>query len=177
VIQTAPHPDVELAGRYGFRPTIHIVACGGQKQDSPAPARELYTGDVTRKGIAFASSRGNSLGTGTAYCLIASARHGILDLDDTVEPYNVRLDDLTPGELDEWRWMVVEQLADRGCANAIIEVHGGSRYVTELRAALPDATVVPFFKTPNTGIGQRKAAYKRIASREAQRKSYQEARA
>lgn len=175
MIQTAPHPDVALAAKYGFRPTIHVVACGFAKGDAPAPARDLYTGDLTRKGIAFASSRGDSMGNGTSYTLIISARHGVLDLDDVVAPYDTRMDDLTPGELDEWRWMVTEQLADRGCLDATIFVHGGACYVAELRAALTgtDARVLPFFNQPNTGIGTRKAKYAAIASREAA--TYQEA--
>jgi hypothetical protein len=169
------HPDVAFAHRWGFRPVLHVVACGQVKQDTAAPARELYTGDLTRKAIGFASERGGEYGTG-APCVILSARYGVLDLDDEVHPYDTRLDDLTPGELDEWRWMVVEQIADRGCSNATIYVHGGARYVTELGAALPDARIVPFFRE-GEAIGQRKSLYKRIASRETQRKSYQEARA
>lgn len=160
MLETQTHPEVALAQQRGIRPVVHLVACGFAKLDTEAPARDLYTGDVTRKAIAFASTRGG-------YCVILSARYGVLDLDEVVAPYDTRLDDLTPGELDDWRAMLVEQLADRGILNATIFVHGGQRYTTELAKALADTTarVVPYFdpadlRTPrNAMIGNRKRHY------------------
>src|SRR4029077_11771968 len=160
------HPDVQLARRYGIRPYLHLVACGQVKQDEAAPASQLYTGDLTRKAIAFASTGGGAAG-GSALCMILSAKHGLLDPAETVDPYDARLDDLTPGQLDEWRWMIVEQLPDLGCLDAHIYIHAGARYVSKLRKALAGtgANVVPWFS--GKGIGERKQSYKRIAQDEA----------
>lgn len=160
------HPAVADAKRIGIRPTLWLASCGDAKIDRDAPARELYSGDLTRKQIAFASTRGSALG-GPAACMIISARHGVVALDDELAPYDQRLDRMSHGELADWRAMVVEQLDDAGCLDATIFLMAGARYERELRLALADtdARIVMAFG-PSMEIGHRRSWLKRRAAKE-----------
>lgn len=68
----------------GRPPRIALVGCGAAKLDHPAPARELYTGDLFRKSIAYAEGRADRV-------LVLSGRWGLVPLDYVLEPYEYRL--------------------------------------------------------------------------------------
>lgn len=81
--------------------TIYIVVpCGAAKLDLAAPARVLYTGSAFQhalraaEGEAAATER--DLGVETEV-LILSALHGLVRLDQVLEPYNVKMGD--PGSI------------------------------------------------------------------------------
>lgn len=144
-----------------YRPTrryLALVACGGSKLDREAPARELYTGDLTRKAIADGERWDGET-------FILSARYGIVALDETIAPYDQRLDRLAPGELADWAAMVVEQLGDLGALDGVITLHAGATYAAALKLALAgtSAIVVRAFVAP-TPLGMRKQRYARRAA-------------
>ena len=64
--------------------TIAVVGCGAAKQDKPAPAGEMYTSVLFRLSYEYAQAVGDDV-------VIASAKHGLLALDDVIEPYERRL--------------------------------------------------------------------------------------
>lgn len=167
VVRSNLHPAVATDLRIGIRPTLWLASCGDAKLDHAAPARELYSGDLTRKQIAFASTRGSSI-DGPAACMIVSAKHGLVDLDETIEPYEARLTKLSKGELADWRAMIIEQLADAGCLGATIFVMAGAPYERALRAAVDgtDTRVIAYFGS-SMEIGQRRSLLRRIAAHEA----------
>lgn len=72
-----------------------IVPCGGAKLDHPAPAGELYTGSYHR------ACRQAAERLGARRVLILSALHGLLELDEMVEPYDLRMGQ--PGCVDAER--------------------------------------------------------------------------
>jgi hypothetical protein len=89
-----------------------IIPCGSEKRRTACPAQHLYVGPYFRACLRFA--RGLARGAGMAgtpgdgvespatagskpgapgrgIILILSAKHGLLGLDDRVEPYNLRM--------------------------------------------------------------------------------------
>lgn len=81
------------------RRITYIIPCGAAKADHSATARELYTSDhfayVLRTAESLAADDLDSGRTHAARVLIMSARHGLVDLDTVLAPY-----DTTMGEAD-----------------------------------------------------------------------------
>lgn len=75
---------------------IVLISCASKKQDAPAPAREIYTSPLFRRNLAYAGS----LDPDAIYVL--SAKHGLVELDETIEPYDFTLGEM--GMLDQRRW-------------------------------------------------------------------------
>jgi hypothetical protein len=104
-----------------------VVPCGAAKLDWAAPARVLYTGSMFRhvlraaEGEAAATER--DLGV-DAEVLILSALHGLVRLDEVLEPYDVKMGD--PGSI------TVEALAAQ-----VPQV--GMKWRDEVYAMLPKA--------------------------------------
>lgn len=88
-----------------------VVPCGAAKQGSAAPARDLYTGSLFRHQLAAAegeaAATARDLGVDTEV-LILSALHGLVQLDEVIEPYDVKIGD--PGSITVRQ--VVDQLDD-----------------------------------------------------------------
>ncbi len=64
--------------------TIVVVGCGKLKMNHAAPARDLYTGQLFRAAREWAEANAD------AWCIL-SAKHGVIDPDTVVEPYDVRM--------------------------------------------------------------------------------------
>lgn len=80
---------------------IGIVGCGSEKLDRRAPAREMYTGQLFRKSLAYAERHCSRV-------WIASAKGWLLRLDQEIEPYNVKL-----GGSRQVRWSWGRQVWDQ----------------------------------------------------------------
>lgn len=79
-----------------------IVPCSGAKADGEhLPARERYTGSLHRLALRAALAL-----TDEDHVRIASARYGLLRLNDDTEPYDLRLDAQTVAEARLWRTRV-----------------------------------------------------------------------
>jgi hypothetical protein len=89
-----------------------VIPCGGAKLESSAPAGELYTGAQHRLARQAGDVLAAQLG---ARVMILSARHGLVDLDQVLAPYDVTVGD--PGAVT--RAQVAAQLAALG----VREVH------------------------------------------------------
>lgn len=78
-----------------------VIPCSGAKLDRPAPAGELYRGSWHRLARAAADALVEREG---GRVLILSAAHGLLELDQLVEPYDLTIPELErrprPGERD-----------------------------------------------------------------------------
>lgn len=107
--------------------TYFVVPCGAAKLGSAAPARLLYTGSAFRHALAAAEGEAaateRDMGVETEV-LILSALHGLVRLDEVIEPYDVKMGD--------GRSIDVRQLADQ------IDDHG-IEYGDEIYAMLPKA--------------------------------------
>ncbi|MGT2457807.1 DUF6884 domain-containing protein [Cupriavidus basilensis] len=91
--------------------TLILIACSGRKLDHPAPARELYQGELFKSSVAYAERAGLPWA-------VLSAKLGLVRPDDTVLPYEQRLS----GRLAEqaaWAARVVPQLAALAAAEIV----------------------------------------------------------
>lgn len=86
-------PDGDFpAARY---PGItYVIPCGGAKLDRPAPACELYSGSLFRhtwENANRSAALDEAAGLGLARVLILSARFGLVEPEQVLEPYDLRM--------------------------------------------------------------------------------------
>jgi hypothetical protein len=101
--------------------TIGLVGCGKGKLDHAAPARSLYTGDLFRKASGYCIANYDAW-------YILSAKHGLLDPDEVIEPYDLSLKNLSAEE----RRRVLAQIDDLGLTSETFYIHAGERYSEHL---------------------------------------------
>lgn len=158
--------------KYSIR--ICLVGCGRAKLDRPAPASELYTGPLFTDALGYAQDQ-LELGRFDAIRIL-SAKHGLLRLDQVIEPYDVWLgqvskrvtsvDAATTG-CSPWKDLVCK--VDTGLwvdfglhlmeRRAEVTVLGGAPYVALVGETTFDAT----FRDPLKGLtqGARRSWFKR----------------
>ncbi len=125
---------------------VGIVGCGKAKAAAPAPARDLYTGALFRKSLAHAERTCDRV-------YVASALHGLLELDQEVAPYERTLKVYGLSDRLAWGGRVVSAIRVQGAVTLV--VYAGADYEQPLkRAALYRGWAV---ETPLHGlqIGQR----------------------
>lgn len=103
---------------------IIVIPCGSKKRPNRSPAWNLYTGGYFRANLAWARSM-----TSSEEIFILSALHGLISLDDEIEPY-----DLLMGKPGCVRPSLVQEQAARFGLSEVIAL-GGSKYITTLRGA------------------------------------------
>ncbi|MFI5881494.1 DUF6884 domain-containing protein [Streptomyces sp. NPDC051554] len=137
-------PNDQLQLNY-FKPELVVIPCGSRKLDRPARAADLYTGSYHRACRKAADAlRPDRL-------LILSARYGLLDLDDVVEPY-----DTPHGETDAvTSQLILDQATSRGIMllDPVVAL-GGARHVGLVHSVWPHA-LTPL--TGTRGIGEQMA--------------------
>ena len=125
-IPAVPSPaDDEL------RPTALLVGCVSRKEASARPAKDLYRTELFRRRRAYAEATGHPW-------LIISALHGVVEPDAVIEPYDVRLTDLSALERGALGERIAAELHDRFGAlrDRLFEVHAGDEYFALLTTAL-----------------------------------------
>jgi DGQHR domain-containing protein len=97
----------------------------------PAPARELYASPLFRLASRFCSATCDRW-------FVLSARHGLVDPDQVIAPYDVSLSGLNRGDRQAWADLVVEQLWRRGLLGSghRFLLHAGADYADLLAARL-----------------------------------------
>lgn len=86
---------------------IALIACGKTKLPHPAPARDLYTGNLFRKSWQYAAR----LGWDHAYIL--SAEHGLVLPDAVLDPYDKTLAGAKVAVRRKWAEGMLRQLSER----------------------------------------------------------------
>jgi hypothetical protein len=84
---------------------LYLVSCVGQKLNYPAPADKLYVSDWFKKAKAWIESRG-----GMYDWLILSAKHGLIEPQERIAPYNLTLRDMPKKKRERWAEGVYEEL-------------------------------------------------------------------
>lgn len=87
-----------------MRKIIVLISCVSQKLPHKAKARDLYVSTLFKLNLKYA----NSLRPNEIYVL--SAKHGLLELDREIEPYEQTLNNLRASEIKEWANNVLQQL-------------------------------------------------------------------
>jgi hypothetical protein len=85
--------------------TIVLISCVSKKLAHAAKARDIYVSPLFRLNLAYAQS----LKPDAIYVL--SAKHGLLALEDQIEPYELTLNTMGVGQIRAWAGSVVSQLA------------------------------------------------------------------
>jgi len=109
------------AHKWVMSPIIVLVSCVGEKASIPMPAKDLYRSTWFRKARRYAESIGDDW-------FILSAKHGLLDKDKIIEPYNQTMNDKCKNERMAWGNLVSLQLRDAAPHNARIVVLAGKHY-------------------------------------------------
>ena len=92
-------------------PPLVLIACSGRKLDRPAPARELYQGQLFKSSVAYAERA-------ELPWRVLSAKLGLVHPDDVVEPYEQRLS-RRQTENSDWARRVVPELQRHAPAKII----------------------------------------------------------
>ncbi len=87
--------------------TIVLISCVSKKLPHRAKARELYVSPLFRMNLKYAQQ------FSPHQVFILSAKYGLLQLDEEIEPYDVTLNEMSARERRRWTDEVVSQLRDR----------------------------------------------------------------
>ncbi len=123
---------------------VVVIPCSGSKVDHPAEAGKLYTGSLHTHARRTADALTAHGGT----VLVLSALHGLLPLDQVVEPYNHTWEDAGSVTVEELR----AQAAELGLTHADVVLLTPGKYTRHALAVWPHAC------TPlaHLGIGQQR---------------------
>jgi len=89
--------------------THYLIACASQKLTEAAPAGSIYVSQLFRLSLGFAQrNRPDAIH-------ILSARHGLLGLDQVIEPYEETLNGKSTADLQAWADRVRDQMPAAGC--------------------------------------------------------------
>ena len=84
---------------------VVLISCVSKKLPHEARAEDLYISPLFKFNLRYAKQ----LKPDAIYIL--SAKHGVLELDVTIEPYNITLNEMRVAEKRAWSQKVLEQLA------------------------------------------------------------------
>lgn len=131
--------------------TIGIVACSKTKLATAAPARQLYTSPLFKAAADYCERTYDRW-------LIISARYGLIEPDQVIEPYDLTLRQMRPRERLTWIRLVFEsrhsrEVMDLSRAGGQVYLHVGRLYVT------PFAATSYRLPLQGLGIGQQLAWY------------------
>ena len=135
--------------------TLYLVGCGKAKRSGPAVARELYTGALFAKSIAYAEAQSKRDERGLVRIL--SALHGLVSPHETIEPYDLHLGSLRKAEREAWGERVARQLHQTTgiAADDIYVVLAGAAYADALDFGLRAYTRrVCVIRQPMAGMSQ-----------------------
>jgi len=97
--------------------------------DHPAPAKDLYTGELFKKSKAYAEV------TRHPYYIL-SARYGLLEPDKTITPYNFTLKTLRQRERLAWAIRVADSIVWHVPAGSALTILAGNDYAASLESIL-----------------------------------------
>ncbi len=86
---------------------IVLLSCGKKKVGHRTQAQSLYVGSLFAKSIAYARQLNPDA------IFILSAKHGVLELDDELEPYDQTLVGMDQDSIRRWSEKVLIQLSER----------------------------------------------------------------
>lgn len=121
-----------------MKPVI-LIGCGKTKLPTRALGRMLYTGNLFRAAKAYAQKHGSSW-------YILSAKYGLVDPDDVLDPYDLVLTDLDRRDRELWGEHVRRSLKKAGVWDREIVFLAGSEYARAVSGA-------PAVKFPLQGLG------------------------
>ena len=125
-----------------MRRTLVLIACCKEKLKHSAPAKDLYVSALFQKSRAWAENNGYPFA-------ILSAKHGVIDPDAIIDPYDLSLNGMSNVGRTRWNYKVENQLMSRADLRSTdrLIVLAGKHY-------LGFSALVPFaIETPLEGLG------------------------
>lgn len=102
---------------------IVLISCVSKKLPYRAKARDLYTSPLFRMNLKYAEQ------FSPKKIFILSAKHGLVHLDEEIDPYDVTLNEMSASERKEWAARVVSQLRENAdLENDHFVVLAGQKY-------------------------------------------------
>lgn len=140
---------------------VGLVACCAEKDRMPNAARALYISDLFKKAYEYADRTCD-------HVYILSAKHGLVDPDEVLDPYDLSLNDMTKKERKVWAGDVLRRFYEEfrvPHADKQIEVvfFAGAKYREFLMDLMHNTAGVTSVTCPliGLGIGEQKAWLKR----------------
>ena len=87
---------------------IVFIACVKQKNGEKCKAENMYISDLFKKSLSYAKK------LNPEKIFILSAKYGVLELDEVIEPYELTLNNMKEVEKKQWALHCLEQLKDKG---------------------------------------------------------------
>ncbi len=155
----APSPVMQGATPTAGAPDLILIGCVKQKLAVPAPAKDLYTSPLFRKGRHYAEDAG-------VPWFVLSAEHGLVMPEELLAPYDRRLARSDRSYRQAWGARVVDRLLDEAAplSGRRVEVHAGSAYVEPIRQLLTQAGATVVEPLAGLKLGPRLAWYGRHAA-------------
>lgn len=84
---------------------IVLISCVSQKLPYKASARHLYISPLFKKNLAYAQRLNPDA------IFVLSAKYGLVDLDQEIEPYDLTLNTMSADQIKIWAIRVLAQIA------------------------------------------------------------------
>lgn len=121
---------------------IVLISCVSKKRNYRTAAWDLYVSPLFKKNLQYAKS------IGADKIFILSAKHGLLELNDKIGPYNKTLNKMSSEDIKEWANLVRSQIAKRANLNRDHFIFlAGERYRKHLMPHIPS------YEVPMQGLG------------------------
>jgi hypothetical protein len=91
-----------------MRKEVAFIGCSATKTEHSGRAADVYLGKLFKWSLAYCQQQGFDC------VLILSAKYGVLELNDIIEPYNETLKTKNKKERDDWAVMVERQIREKG---------------------------------------------------------------
>ena len=134
---------------------IGLIGCGKDKSPIRCKAEEMYIGGYFKLGLKFARKSFEKI-------YILSAKYGLLELEDMIEPYNMTLNTMDNNEIYVWSKRVAEALKSKLNKDDVVTFVCGKEYYKYLKGMLPCKYVL-LFDGSGMGIGKQMAYFKRMS--------------
>lgn len=140
------------------RTSLHLVSCVSMKLDRAARAEDIYVSPWFIKARAYVTAIGSSW-------RILSAKHGLLNPDSIVEPYNATLNTMPIAERRAWAEVVLAAL-DATIGNGDeVTILAGARYREFLVHALEARGIRVLVPMAGLGVGEQLRWFNEHAAR------------
>ena len=120
---------------------IALISCASKKADKKSRAKDLYNSPLFKLNLSYAAKIADKT-------FILSAKYGLLELEQEIEPYNLTLNNMKDEDIKEWASRVLEQLKQKANLESDEFIFlAGEKYRRHLVSNLKN------YKVPMQGLG------------------------
>lgn len=100
---------------------IAFIACSKTKNNSPCTAEKMYQGELFKKSLKYCKNNYDIV-------FILSAKYGLLELNDFIEPYEETLNNKTEQEKKQWAEIIKTQMKEKNIFSSEVDILAGKNY-------------------------------------------------